>query len=520
MIAGLRSRLSSSRGPTADSLSRRASLNMVAAILDYGARLVIGLLLTPLLVSRLGDRMYGVYQLLIRMIGYATPAGGRPSQALKWTIARHQHSTAYDEKRLQVGSALAVWILFLPILGVSGGVIAWFAPVILDLPENVHTSVRLAAAFLVADLILTNLLTIPQSVVQGENLGYKAMGLSTLALVLGGAVTAGSVLLGAGLVGVTASLAATTVMTGGVSLWVARRHVAWFGAQKPSLRTIGSFLRLSGWFLAWNLVMQFMRASDVVVLGIAGSPELVTIYALSRYVPEAIFSVVAIVISAIMPGLGGLLGARETVRAANVRSESMAVTWLLATSAGAVFLVWQESFLGLWVGPEYFPGTTTNLLIIVMILQFAFIRNDASIIDLTLKLRGKVLLGVLAAGVSIALAILLIGELDLGIDGLALGFIGGRTIVAVAYPWLVCRALGVSPLRQLGGAIRPLALTALLFAAAVAVAPHVTVHSWALLVLATVASLAASAVGSFFAGLSRTQRARVSTRARQVVGRS
>jgi O-antigen/teichoic acid export membrane protein len=501
-----------------DTLSKKASLNVVAAMLDYGARLLIVLLLTPLLVSRLGDRTYGVYQLLIRMIGYATPAGGRPSQALKWTIARHQRSAAYEEKRLQVGSALAVWILFLPVLVVTGGLIAWFSPIILDLPQDLHTTVRVAAAFLVADLILINLLTIPQSVVQGENLGYKSMGLSTLVLFIGGGVTAAAVLLGAGLVGVTASLGATTVMMGAVFLRVARRNVAWFGVAKPPLRTIGTFLRLSGWFLAWNLVMQLMRASDVVVLGIAGSPELVTIYVLARYVPEAIFSVVAIVISAVMPGLGGLMGAGETERAANIRSESMAVTWLLATAAGTVFLVWQESFLGLWVGEEYFPGATTNVLIILMVLQFAFIRNDASIIDLTLQLRDKVLLGILAAGVSIALAVILIGELDLGIDGLAIGFIAGRSIVALTYPWLVCRSLSVSPIRQLGAAIRPLSLTALLFAAALAFSPLVTVHSWILLVLGTAASFAFCAATSFFGGLSRTQRARVTTRARQVVG--
>ena len=58
--------------------------------------------------------------------------------------------------------------------------------------------------------------------------------------------------------------------------------------------------------------MQLMRASDVVVLGIAASPEDVTVYSLTRYVPEAIFNVVAIVISAVMPGLGGLMGAGDT----------------------------------------------------------------------------------------------------------------------------------------------------------------------------------------------------------------
>ena len=51
------------------SLSKRASLNMVAAVLDYAARIVVGLLLNPLLVTRLGDVTYGVYQVLGRLIG-------------------------------------------------------------------------------------------------------------------------------------------------------------------------------------------------------------------------------------------------------------------------------------------------------------------------------------------------------------------------------------------------------------------------------------------------------------------
>ena len=296
-------------------------------------------------------------------------------------------------------------------------------------------------------------------------------------------------------------------------------NVAWFGATRPPLRSIGGFLKLSGWFLAWNFVMQAMRASDVVVLGIAGSPELVTIYTLSRYVPEAIFSVVAIAISAVMPGLGGLMGAQETERAASVRSESMTVTWLLATSAGAVFLVWQESFLNLWVGDEYYPGAMTNLLIIIMILQFAFIRNDASIIDLTLELRNKVLLGILSAAVSIVVAVVLIRELDMGIEGLALGFIAGRAIVGIAYPWNVCRSLGLSPLAQLRGALRPLLLSALLFAAAVAVSPLVTVGSWLALIPGAALSLAGFATAAFRLGLGSQQRARLSKRARQVLQR-
>jgi O-antigen/teichoic acid export membrane protein len=500
-----------------DTRSQKATLNVLASLLDYVARVVVGLLINPLLVSRLGDLIYGIYQALSRLIGYATPAGGRPSQALKWTIARHQHSDRYDEKRLQVGSALAVWFAFLPLLVLAGGVLAWISPILLGLPEDLYLTVRVAAGLFVVDLLLTNLLTIPQSVLQGENLGYKRMGLSMLVVFLGGAIMASVVVLGGGLVGATASVAFTTLLTGLLFLWVTRKNVPWFGVQRPPLRQIKAFFTLSGWFLLWNLVMQLMRGSDVVVLGIAASPQDVTTYALARYVPEAIFGGLAIGISAVMPGLGGLLGVRETGRAAGVRSESMSGTWLIATAAGAAFLIWQQSFLSLWVGAQYYPGAVANLLIVLMVVQFAFIRNDASIIDLTLELRGKVLIGLVSALVSIALAVVFISVWDMGISGLALGFIGGRAIVGVAYPVSVCRALDLSLPSQLRGALRPLAFSAALFAAAVAVAPAVKVHSWSLLIVGSAISFAAFAAVAFYAGLSGEQRGRIARRARQVV---
>ncbi len=516
-----RSRWSRLRRPTlsADTLSRKASLNMLAAILDYGARIIVGLLVTPVLVSRLGDVTFGVYQTLIRLIGYATPAGGRPSQALKWTVARHQHSSDYEEKRLQVGSALAVWVIFLPVLAALGGAIAWVSPLLLGLPEQLHLTVRIAAGLLVIDVILTNLLTIPQSVVQGENLGYKRMGASTLIVIFGGGLTVVTVALGAGLVGVVASVAVTTTLTGLLFLRVARKHVSWFGMARPPLQTVRSFLKLSGWFLLWNLVMQLMRASDVVVLGIAATPEQVTIYTLSRYVPEAIFGVVAISISAVMPGLGGVIGAGETRRAADVRAESMTVTWLLATASGSAFLVFHESFLTLWVGPQYQPGPAAALLIVLMVLQFAFIRNDASIIDLTLELRNKVLLGLLSATLSIGLAVIFIRTWDLGITGLVLGFIAGRSIVSVAYPLSVCHSLAISPVSQIRGALRPLCVSGVLLAGATAVAPMTHVDSWVLLTVLGFGSLVLLGGASFLLGLSRRQRARLSSRVRRVIRR-
>ena len=84
-------------------------------------------------------------------------------------------ATDEQEKRRYVGSAVVVWVLFLPLLVTLGGLVAWSAPLWLGTSAEVSSTVRLAAALLVAYVILTGLADIPQAVIEGENLRYKRM---------------------------------------------------------------------------------------------------------------------------------------------------------------------------------------------------------------------------------------------------------------------------------------------------------------------------------------------------------
>src|SRR5262245_35778244 len=70
-----------------ENLTKKAYMNVLAATLDYGVRLITGFLVTPFLVSGLGDILYGVWRTLGNLTGYISAASGRPSQALKFTIA-------------------------------------------------------------------------------------------------------------------------------------------------------------------------------------------------------------------------------------------------------------------------------------------------------------------------------------------------------------------------------------------------------------------------------------------------
>jgi O-antigen/teichoic acid export membrane protein len=491
-------------------------LNSAAFVLDAAARAIVGFVVTPILLLHLGDVGFGNWQVLQRLVGHANPAGGRPSEALKWFVANRQSSDDEDSKRRAVGSAIAVWLAFVPLVAIAGAVLAWFAPVWMHVPKASFATVRLAGAILVLDIILSGLGNIPWAVLQGQNLGYKRLGMTMALEFVGGGFILLAVFAGSGFVGLALADIATTILAAALFLWIVRNYVPWFGVAKPDLREVWNFMRLSGWFLLWNFVTRIMMGSDIVVLGIFGSASAATTYTLTRFIPLTITVAVTSLITAIMPGLGGLVGAGEFARAVRIRTETLSATWLISAVAGACVLLLERSFLGLWVGARYYPGPWATLLIVIMVLQLALIRVDANIIDLTLQLRWKVLLGLLGAALSVGFAWALLSLFHLGIAGLAAGFIAGRMIQTVTYPVIAGRRLGIALQTQLLGIARPALVTIALFAAAAALGVVFTIHTWVALVVAAGAAGLGCLLFAFFIGLTELQRRWVQERARRV----
>ena len=501
-------------------LSRRASLNALAAMVDYGARIIIQLLLAPLMLSSLGAGGFGAWQVLQRLVGHATPAGGRPGEALKWVVAHDQSSDDAERKRQQVGTAVRVWALFLPLVLGIGLVLAWISPGLVHATGDDVWVVRAAASLLVLNVALMGVAGLPQAVLQGENLGYRRLGLSTAILFVSAVVAAIFLVAGWGLVGLAAAALVGTVLSGLTFVHIVRRQVPWWGIARPARGAIRSFVSLSWWFLLWNLVMQAMKGADYIVLGALAGTAVVATYSLTSLVPQAVSDAVFMVISATMPGLGGIVGAGDLERAARVRAETLVLCWLLAAAAGATVIVWLPGFIDLWVGSRYDAGTVATVLICAMVLQFGLIRVDSNVIDVTLRVRAKVLLGLASAVLVVTLGVVLVGPLDLGIPGIVAALMLGRAPLSVAYPMLIGRLLHLPRALTWGAIWRPGLATAALFAVAVWLRPYAGTPGWVPLVLLGSGTAALALVLAYAGGLSAVQRRRVRLRALRVAGRS
>ena len=166
-----------------------------------------------------------------------------------------------------MGSAIIVALLFLPPMFILGAVLVWFVPIWFKAPEAYVGPIRLAVGFLVLNLAVTSFAIVPQSVLTGENLAYKRMGLGTVLVFIGGGFTWLVLYLDLGIAAGAAAALASTLLTGAFYYVVARRYAPWFGARFPPLRDARPFIGLSFWFMVWNLVMTLMLSGDVMILG-------------------------------------------------------------------------------------------------------------------------------------------------------------------------------------------------------------------------------------------------------------
>jgi O-antigen/teichoic acid export membrane protein len=486
------------------SLTRRAVLTAIASLLDYGVQIATTLLVTPIVVGRLGSSLFGVWEMLRQAVGYMSAADGRPMDALRLVVASEQASADTGRVRRHVGAALGVWLVFLPLVAIAGTMLVWLAPAITKVGPELHGAVRLACALLVLAFIVGALAAIPEAVLRGMNLGYKRMGWQAALSVAGGLMVAGAAYTGLGVWGLGAAQLALAGLTGLCFVLLAKRYVPAFAVARPSRGEVASLLRMSAWLTGGLVLTNLLLASDVLILGMVVSPAVVATYVLTGSSARMSVTLFNFTVGATTAGLGGLMGQREYERAAQIRRELVTLTWLFVTVAGATILLLNRSFVSLWVGEHHFAGAWANLLIVCVMAQTAFIRGDAFIIDAALRPRPRVIVTGIAAALTLAATLALTPAL--GIAGLCLGILVGRLPQTIAYPRLVASCLQRPRALDLARTARRLIVMAALFAAAAWLGQRVVARDWLEWLGATVLTVGVAFGVAIAVGLGATER--------------
>lgn len=410
-----------------ENLKQRAYLNSLTGIIDFTVTQLTGLIVSPFIVNGLGSSMYGIWQMLGQMTGYAKIADTRATQVLKWTVAQKKDIAADDELRSDVTTALAVTMFIVPIVLIAGGIISWYAPSITKADPVHHDLIRITCSLLILSLVVAKLFDLYESVLRGMNLAFKRMGLRATIIAIGGGLKILVITQGYGLIGLSIVQVLITLIIGVTYYAVVKKTVPWFGFGKTNFTKIVDFSKVSGWYLADTGANILLGNSDKILLGFVASPVIVTYYALTHFLPTALQGLINRVVMGIVPGIGKLLGLEEYERINNILHNINSITSLLTTASGVTIILFNSSFLNAWVGEGYFAGNISNTLIMIMVVQDTFIKHDAYIISATLDLKRKVFLTLVSGIIFIALGFLLVSKLE--IVGLCLSLLVGKFIL-------------------------------------------------------------------------------------------
>lgn len=419
-----------------ENLKQRAYLNTLSSLLDYTANRFTGLLVNPFIITALGTSLFGIWQMLGQFTGYVNIADTRSSQVLKWTVAQKKDVATAEELRSDAGAAFVVMLFVMPVILIAGSIIAWYAPYITYAEKAHYNAIRIACSLLIFSVFVFKFFELFEAVLRGMNLTFKRMGLRAGIVIIGGGLKILAITLGYGLAGLALVQLFNSLLMGISYYIVVKRNVEWFGISKPNRSNIFRFGKLSAWYLADAGANMVNSNSDKLLLGIITGPVTVAWYTLTKFIPAALQGLINRLTLGIMPGVGKLLGLKEYDKVNDVRKNINNISWLLTTAFGVTIIIFNQSFLNYWVGDNHFAGHTANVLIMIMIIQDTFVKNDACIISATLDIRKKVFLTLISAVLFAGFGIILVSKM--GIAGLCLSlmisrlflFIGQRKILA------------------------------------------------------------------------------------------
>lgn len=446
-----------------ENYKKKGLLNLIANGINFIANLGVAFFVSPVIIKGLGDTFYGIWKVLNQLTGYLNTVEFQTTDTLKWVVAKKRAEIGQDELRKEVAAAIVVATMVIPIFIVGGVLMVYYAPSIVNVSDDYIEIVRISMAILVFGFILKKYTSIPLAVLQGMNLGYKKVGLQAFLQLLNGGLNVYIILYtDLGIVGLAIVNIIIAIIGGILFLYFVKIFVPWFGLSMPERSRIIDFFKTSGWLFLWTIASLLLISSDMILLGYLATPALVTTYVVTRFLPELLTGVNNLIARALMPGFGNLIGNESIDKAEKGRNLLMLISWILCVSLGASILLVSGSFVSIWVGAERYGGNMITLLLIVIAMQYIFIKNDSMLIITSLSMKENFLLTLFAGLVSLVLKILLIPELE--ILGLCLSMVIGRLILSIAMPLLLNSIIKIRT--SFVSTIRPLILTVVILVAA------------------------------------------------------
>ena len=445
--------------------------NVFANWMGMAVGMAAAFLMSPFLVHRLGDTMYGLWVLLLALTGYM----GLLDAGLKVSVVKYvsRYSAVSDMQNLSrvVSSVLLLHGSIAVIVILTALSVAPILPRLLTIPPEAVGVARIVLIITAVNLAITLAMSVFNGVLAGmQRYDYANMiGVGIViarSLVIFIVVSQGMGIIGLGLVQTAANLASGLLLMRAAFKVVPAMQIRWSLIDRTTVRSLygyGAFVLLN------NVAMFTLFQSAEVVIGTFVSVAAVTYWAIGGSLLYYLSQLIGVMTQVLHPYAAAQEARGESSALRRTVVIGTKVCLLIALPATITFMLAGGHFIELWMGAKY--AAVAGPLIVVLAIGRVFWLSQSS--------SGNVLLGAgrhklltianLATGVlGLGLGIILIRRM--GLMGLAIGMTIPMVIIqGLVLPRLTMRTFSI-PFREFAweGYLQPL-LATLPYAAGLAV---------------------------------------------------
>jgi O-antigen/teichoic acid export membrane protein len=410
-------------------IARNALSNWAAFLYVAG----VSFFLSPFIVNHLGATAYGVWSLLVALVGYL----GLLDFGVRGAVTRYiaQHHAVRDTK-----SASAIGSGALVLFGCAGAIaialaaaLAFYSPVLFNIPPELAgtaKTVLMIGGFTVAS-------TLVGAVFGGIVTGLERFDVSSgIEILITTVRTIGVIVAledGHGLPAL-AYVHLATSLAYGLLAWIAVRRLYpefRMNFRQPLRQPIRTILSFSAFLSIIHVLGMLIYYANAVVIAVVLPISAVAIYAIAANLCDYASKVSGALSKMITPRVSALKSIGSTDVGHAVLSTARLAT-LASTPIAMTFLVRGESFIGLWMGPEFGPSSGAVLQVLSFIVWLGGARAVASSAIIGAN-RHRLLIPALAGEAVVNLGLSIFLAHTVGVVGVAVGSLIPGVIVALLF---------------------------------------------------------------------------------------
>lgn len=413
----------------------------------YCVAALVGFFLAPYVLHRLGNSTYGLWVLLASLVSYL----GLLDLGIRGSITRfiaHHHATGdhVGSSRIIVG-ALRVFTVLGTAAMLFAVLLAVFVDGLFEIPDYALATVRSVIVVGGATVAASFLGGVFGGIIAGLHRFDVDSGLEIVLTVIRAAAVVAALENHYGLLGLALIQFGITALRGLVSFVACRRlypQLSLLGIG-PLAETTQTLLTFSVFSSVIHISTVVLYYSDSVLIGAILPVGMITFFAIATSLVEYARSIADAVARIVTPRVSAAQAAGGQAAAAQVFLKVGQATSILIVPIAVTFILRGETFINLWMGPDYGAVSGPILVLLAVRLWFAGGRSVAiaGLIGVNHH-RGLATAMAAEAVLNLALAVLLIEPL--GLMGVALGALVPSLLLNLGFvPRSIGNAVGVRP---------------------------------------------------------------------------